>query len=198
MSFFSRLKEKILGKSVKQQEKYIAGLDKARTTFSDKLNALVARYRSVDDDYFDELEQILIEADVGVHEVIGIINATKAQVKLENITDPKEINDIVIDKIFVSYASSDELESEVNFAKEGPTVILMVGVNGVGKTTTIAKLTHRYLNMGKKVLLAAGDTFRAGATEQLKVWGERLGVEVVEGKLGGDPASVMFDAARIA
>lgn len=196
MSFFSRLKEKILGKSVKQQEKYIAGLDKARTTFSDKLNALVARYRSVDDDYFDELEQILIEADVGVHEVIGIINATKAQVKLENITDPKEINDIVIDKIFVSYASSDELESEVNFAKEGPTVILMVGVNGVGKTTTIAKLTHRYLNVGKKVLLAAGDTFRAGATEQLKVWGERLGVEVVEGKLGGDPASVMFDAAR--
>lgn len=196
MSFFSRLKEKILGKSVKQQEKYIAGLDKARTTFSDKLNALVARYRSVDDDYFDELEQILIEADVGVHEVIGIINATKAQVKLENITYPKEINDIVIDKIFVSYASSDELESEVNFAKEGPTVILMVGVNGVGKTTTIAKLTHRYLNMGKKVLLAAGDTFRAGATEQLKVWGERLGVEVVEGKLGGDPASVMFDAAR--
>lgn len=196
MSFFSKLKEKLLGKSVKQQEKYVAGLDKARTTFSDKLNALVARYRSVDDDYFDELEQILIEADVGVHEVIGIINATKSQVKLENITDPQTINDIVIDKIFVSYASSDELESEINFAKEGPTVILMVGVNGVGKTTTIAKLTHRYLKMGKKVLLAAGDTFRAGATEQLKIWGERLGVDVVEGKLGGDPASVMFDAAR--
>lgn len=196
MSFFSKLKEKILGKSVKQQEKYVAGLDKARTTFSDKLNALVARYRSVDDDYFDELEQILIEADVGVHEVINIINATKSQVKLENIIDPQVINDIVIDKIFVSYASSDDLESEINFAKEGPTVILMVGVNGVGKTTTIAKLTHRYLSMGKKVLLAAGDTFRAGATEQLKIWGERLGVEVVEGKLGGDPASVMFDAAR--
>lgn len=196
MSFFSKLKEKILGKSVKQQEKYVAGLDKARTTFSDKLNALVARYRSVDDDYFDELEQILIEADVGVHEVINIINATKSQVKLENISDPQVINDIVIDKIFVSYASSDDLESEINFAKEGPTVILMVGVNGVGKTTTIAKLTHRYLSMGKKVLLAAGDTFRAGATEQLKIWGERLGVEVVEGKLGGDPASVMFDAAR--
>lgn len=196
MSFFSKLKEKLLGKSVKQQEKYIAGLDKARTTFSDKLNALVARYRTVDDDYFDELEQILIEADVGVHEVIEIINATKSQVKLENISDPQTINDIVIDKIFVSYASSDELESEINFAKEGPTVILMVGVNGVGKTTTIAKLTHRYLKMGKKVLLAAGDTFRAGATEQLKIWGDRLGVEVVEGKLGGDPASVMFDAAR--
>ncbi len=196
MSFFSKIKEKILGKSVKQQEKYIAGLDKARTSFSDKLNALVARYRVVDDDYFDELEQILIEADVGVHEVIEIINATKSQVKLENITDPQTINDIVIDKIFVSYASNDELESEINFAKEGPTVILMVGVNGVGKTTTIAKLTHRYLKMGKKVLLAAGDTFRAGATEQLKIWGERLGVEVVEGKLGGDPASVMFDAAK--
>lgn len=196
MSFFSKIKEKLLGKSVKQQEKYIAGLDKARTTFSDKLNALVARYRTVDDDYFDELEQILIEADVGVHEVIEIINATKSQVKLENITDPQTINDIVIDKIFVSYASSDELESEINFAKEGPTVILMVGVNGVGKTTTIAKLTHRYLKMGKKVLLAAGDTFRAGATEQLKIWGDRLGVEVVEGKLGGDPASVMFDAAK--
>jgi len=196
MSIFSKIKEKLLGKSVKQKEKYIAGLDKARSTFSDKLNSLVARYRSVDDDYFDELEQILIEADVGVHEVIEIINATKSQVKLEKIVDPQTINDIVIDKIFISYASSDELESEINFAKEGPTVILMVGVNGVGKTTTIAKLAHRYLKMGKKVLLAAGDTFRAGATEQLKIWGDRLGVDVVEGKLGGDPASVMYDAVK--
>lgn len=196
MSIFSKIKEKLLGKSVKQKEKYIAGLDKARSTFSDKLNSLVARYRSVDDDYFDELEQILIEADVGVQEVIEIINATKSQVKLEKIVDPQTINDIVIDKIFISYASSDELESEINFAKEGPTVILMVGVNGVGKTTTIAKLAHRYLKMGKKVLLAAGDTFRAGATEQLKIWGDRLGVDVVEGKLGGDPASVMYDAVK--
>ena len=196
MSIFSKIKEKLLGKSVKQKEKYIAGLDKARSTFSDKLNSLVARYGSVDDDYFDELEQILIEADVGVHEVIEIINATKSQVKLEKIVDPQTINDIVIDKIFISYASSDELESEINFAKEGPTVILMVGVNGVGKTTTIAKLAHRYLKMGKKVLLAAGDTFRAGATEQLKIWGDRLGVDVVEGKLGGDPASVMYDAVK--
>jgi len=196
MGLFKKIKEKLFGKSVAQSEKYVVALEKSRKNFQDKFKALVARYRSVDESYFDELEEILIGADIGVHEAIDIVSATKAQAKLDNITDPQTINDIVVDKIYISYVNNDDIESEVNFAKEGPTVILMVGVNGVGKTTTIAKLANRYIKAGKKVLLAAGDTFRAGATEQLEIWAERLGIEVVKGKLNGDPSSVMFDACR--
>ena len=165
MSFLAKIKEKLIGKSIKQKEKYVVGLDKSRRTFEDKLNSLAARYRSVDEDYFDDLEQILIESDVGIRVALDIVEETKKEVKLKNISDPQKINEIMMDKIFISYASGDMIETEVKFASEGPTVILMVGVNGVGKTTTIAKLTKRYLNQGKSVLLAAGDTFRAGAIE---------------------------------
>ena len=196
MGLFKKIKEKIFGKSVAQSEKYVVGLEKSRKNFQDKFKELVARYRNVDESYFDELEEILISSDIGVHEAIEIVNATKSQAKIDNISDPQVINDIVIDKIYVSYVNNDDIESEVNFADEGPTVILMVGVNGVGKTTTIAKLANRYKNNGKKVLLAAGDTFRAGATEQLEIWADRLGVDIVKGKLNSDPSSVMFDACR--
>ena len=196
MGLFKKIKEKLFGKSVAQSEKYVVGLEKSRKNFQDKFKELVARYRNVDDSYFDEVEEILIGADIGVHEAIEIVNATKAQAKIDNITEPQKINDIVIDKIYISYVNNDDIESEVNFASEGPTVILMVGVNGVGKTTTIAKLANRYKNAGKKVLLAAGDTFRAGATEQLEIWADRLGVDIVKGKLNSDPSSVMFDACK--
>ena len=196
MGLFKKIKEKLFGKSVAQSEKYVVGLEKSRKNFQDKFKELVARYRNVDDSYFDEVEEILIGADIGVHEAIEIVNATKAQAKIDNITEPQKINDIVIDKIYISYVNNDDIESEVNFASEGPTVILMVGVNGVGKTTTIAKLANRYKNSGKKVLLAAGDTFRAGATEQLEIWADRLGVDIVKGKLNSDPSSVMFDACK--
>lgn len=196
MGLFKKIKEKLFGKSVAQSEKYVVGLEKSRKNFQDKFKELVARYRNVDDSYFDEVEEILIGADIGVHEAIEIVNATKSQAKIDNITEPQKINDIVIDKIYISYVNNDDIESEVNFASEGPTVILMVGVNGVGKTTTIAKLANRYKNAGKKVLLAAGDTFRAGATEQLEIWADRLGVDIVKGKLNSDPSSVMFDACK--
>jgi len=119
MGLFKKIKEKLFGKSVAQSEKYVVALEKSRKNFQDKFKALVARYRSVDESYFDELEEILIGADIGVHEAIDIVSATKAQAKLDNITDPQTINDIVVDKIYISYVNNDDIESEVNFAKEG-------------------------------------------------------------------------------
>lgn len=194
MGLFDRIKQKVLGKSVKQKEKYVVGLSKSRNQFDDKLKSLAARFRGVDDEYFEELEQILVEADVSIKVALEIVEATKNQVRLDKIVEAKEINNILMDKIFIAYAKDEMIESEIQFSSSGPTIVLMVGVNGVGKTTTIAKLTSRYLQQGKTVMLAAGDTFRAGATEQLAIWANRLGVEIIVGKQNGDPSSVLFDA----
>ena len=194
MGLFKYLKEKMFGKSVSQKEKYIAGLDKSKRNFSDRLKALTARYNKVDDSYFDELEEILIEADVGVRLSDEILDATKKEAMLRKEDNPTNINEILVDKMFVSYASQgDDIQTEIHFAENGPTVLLVVGVNGVGKTTTIAKLAYRYIKQGKKVLLVAGDTFRAGATEQLTIWAERLNCAIVKGKENQDPASVIYD-----
>lgn len=199
MGFFKQIKEKLVGQSAKQNEKYIAGLDKSSTTFSDRINELAARFREINDDYFEELENILIMADVGVTMVMKIVDEIKTEVRLQNITDPKEINEIIIDKMFVIYANESVISTKMNYAKEGLTVILMVGVNGAGKTTTIAKLANRIVKEeGKKVIVAAGDTFRAGAIDQLDVWAKRVGVDIVKGVEGGDPASVVFDALKVA
>lgn len=195
MGFFSQIKEKLVGKSTKQNEKYVVGLDKSNTTFSDRINELAARFREINDEYFEELENILIMADVGVSMVMKIVSEIKTEVRLQNITDPKEINDIIIDKMFVIYANDTVMSTKINYAPDGLTVILLVGVNGAGKTTTIGKLAHRImLDEGKKVVVAAGDTFRAGAIDQLAVWAERVGVEIVKGKEGGDPSAVVYDA----
>lgn len=194
MGLFKFIKEKVFGKSVAQKEKYVAGLDKSRKNFTDKLKALTSRYNKVNDAYFEDVEEILIEADVGVKLTYDIIEATRSEAMLQNVDTPSEINEILVDKMFVSYASTgDDIVTEIQFQKEGPTVLLVVGVNGVGKTTTIAKLAHRYIKKGKKVLLVAGDTFRAGATEQLTVWANRLGCNIVVGKENQDPASVCYD-----
>ena len=195
MGFFSQIKEKLVGKSTKQNEKYVVGLDKSNTTFSDRINELAARFREINDEYFEELENILIMADVGVSMVMKIVSEIKTEVRLQNITDPKEINDIIIDKMFVIYANDTVMSTKINYAPDGLTVILLVGVNGAGKTTTIGKLAHRImLDEGKKVVVAAGDTFRAGAIDQLAVWAERVGVEIVKVKEGGDPSAVVYDA----
>lgn len=194
MGFFSQIKEKLVGKSAKQNDKYVAGLDKSSTTFSDRINELAARFREINDEYFEELENVLIMADVGVSMVMKIVSEIKAEVRIKNITDPKEINDIIVDKMFVIYANESIMSTKINYASEGLTVILMVGVNGAGKTTTIGKLAHRISQEGKKVVVAAGDTFRAGAIDQLAVWADRVGVEIVKGKEGGDPSAVVFDA----
>lgn len=196
MGLFSYLKEKILGKSTKQKDKYVVGLDKSRRNFADRLKGLTARYKKVDETYFDELEEILIEADVGVSLALDIIDATKKESRELGITDPSQINELLVDKMFVSYVNQGEdIVNEIEF-KEKPIVLLVVGVNGVGKTTTIAKLAKRYIDKGKKVTLVAADTFRAGAMEQLTVWAERLKCEIVVGKENADPASVAFEGVR--
>lgn len=197
MGLFTFLKEKILGKSNKQKDKYVAGMKKSRRNFADRLKELTTRYTSVNDEYFDELEQILIEADVGVNLTLDIIDATKKESRLKGVSNPKDINELLVDKMFISYANQgDNIVNEIRFEPEGVTVLLVVGVNGVGKTTTIAKLAKRYLDQNKKVMLAAADTFRAGAVEQLKVWGNRLGIEVVTGLENGDPASVAYEGVK--
>ena len=197
MGFFSQIKEKFVGKSAKQNEKYVAGLDRSNTTLSDRINELAARFREINDEYFEELENVLIMSDVGVSMVLKIVSEIKNEVRLQNITDPKEINEIIIDKMFVIYANDSVMTTKINYAIEGLTVILMVGVNGAGKTTTIGKLAHRIMkDEGKSVMVAAGDTFRAGAIDQLAVWADRVGVDIVKGKEGGDPSAVVYDALK--
>lgn len=196
MGFFSKVKEALVGKSAKQNDKYVAGLDKSSSSFSSKINELAARYREIDESYFEELENILIMSDVGVSMVMTIVDEIKKEVRLQNIKNPQDINDIIIDKMFVIYANDSFMTTKINYDDNDLTVILMVGVNGAGKTTTIAKLAHMMKNEGKSVMVAAGDTFRAGAIDQLAVWAKRLNIECIKGKEGGDPASVVFDALK--
>ncbi|MDD8048942.1 MAG: signal recognition particle-docking protein FtsY [Thomasclavelia sp.] len=199
MGFFSQVKEKFVGKTAKQNEKYVAGLDKSNNNFSNRLNELAARYRDVDDEYFEELENILIMSDVGVSMVMKIVEEIKNEVRIQNITDPKEINEIIIDKMFVIYANDSFMTTKINYNDNGLTVILMVGVNGAGKTTTIGKLANKIMNEEhKSVMVAAGDTFRAGAIDQLAVWADRVGIECIKGIEGGDPSAVVFDALKTA
>lgn len=198
MSFFKKLTEKITKQTESVTEKFKDGLSKTRNNFSEKVNDLVSRYRKVDEDFFEELEEILIGADVGFDTVMTLIDELKKEVKKKNIQDPKEVQDVIIEKLVAIYESGEHSSTELNIQENELTVILFVGVNGVGKTTTIGKLASKFKNEGKKVLMAAGDTFRAGAIEQLEVWGERVGVDVIKQSAGSDPAAVMFDAIQAA
>ncbi|MED3552220.1 signal recognition particle-docking protein FtsY [Cytobacillus praedii] len=198
MSFFKKLKEKITKQTDSVTEKFKDGLAKTRDNFSGKVNDLVARYRKVDEDFFEELEEILIQADVGFDTVMKLVEELKMEVKRKNIQDPQEVQSVISEKLVEIYEAGGEGSAELNMQEDSLTVILFVGVNGVGKTTTIGKLAHKFKGEGKKVLLAAGDTFRAGAIEQLEVWGERVGVEVIKQGAGSDPAAVMFDAVQAA
>lgn len=198
MGFFAKLKEKLFNKKVKEEvkSKYVSGLDKSRKNFVDKLAELRARYAKVDEEYFEELEQILILSDVGVQTALNIVEATRDEAKLKGITDTAQINEVLVDKMFIAYANNDVVDTEIQFDESGLTVVMVVGVNGVGKTTSIAKLCHRYKKEGRKVLLAAADTFRAGAVTQLQIWAERVGVDIVVGKENSDPSSVVYDAVN--
>lgn len=198
MSFFKKLKEKITQQTDSVTEKFKDGLSKTRDNFSGKVNDLVARYRKVDEDFFEELEEILIQADVGFDTVMTLVEELKMEVKRRNIQDPAEVHSVISEKLIEIYEKGGNSSSALNIQNEGLTVILFVGVNGVGKTTTIGKLAHKLKSDGKKVLLAAGDTFRAGAIEQLEVWGDRVGVDVIKQGAGSDPAAVMFDAVQAA
>jgi len=193
MGLISFLKSKFSKKKDESSEKYSAGMSKSRSNFSNKLENLSKRYKSVNQDYFDELEQILIESDVGVNLSLQIIDEVLEESKSQHISEPSKINEILVDKMFLGYASKGDVVNELSFKEGTPTVLLVVGVNGVGKTTTIAKLANRYIQKGKKTLLVAADTFRAGATEQLTEWSRRLGCDIVTGASEADPASVAYD-----
>ncbi|MEK4485149.1 signal recognition particle-docking protein FtsY [Psychrobacillus sp. FSL H8-0484] len=204
MSFFKKFKEKMLGTTEEVQEtvsitnKFKEGLAKTRNQFTSKVNDLVARYRKVDEDFFEELEEILLQADVGFETVVELMESLRFEVQRKNIKDTAGIQSVISEKLVEIYEAGDDNSTELQLENEGLSVILFVGVNGVGKTTTIGKLAHRLKGEGKKVILAAGDTFRAGAIDQLQVWGDRVGVEVIKQAEGSDPAAVMYDAIRAA
>lgn len=180
-------------------QKFKIGLAKTRDTFTSKVNDLIARYRKVDEEFFEELEEILLQADVGFETVMELMEELRFEVQRKNIKDTDGIYEIICEKLVEIYEKGEEGISELNLQPNGElTVILFVGVNGVGKTTTIGKLAHRLKNQGKKVMLAAGDTFRAGAIEQLQVWGDRVGCEVIKQSEGSDPAAVIYDAINAA
>lgn len=195
MGLFSKLKEKFKKEEIKKEEvlvNYDKGLEKSRKEFVSKLSLLGIKYTKINEEYFEELENILISADIGVNTVFNFMDQIRKRVKEENITDTAYLNEVIVDELLVIYVSGDSLTDKINLAEEGPTVILMVGVNGVGKTTTIAKLAYKYKNLGKKVMMIAGDTFRAGAVEQLKLWSERVDC-FFYGKDNTDPAGVIYD-----
>lgn len=197
MGLFDKLKNIITKKEVEEKKddtikKYDEGLEKSRNEFVSKLSMLGIKYTKIDDEYFDELENILIMADIGVNTVMDFMDRLRKRVKSENITDTKYLNEVIVDELFIIYVNNESITDKINMASDGPTVILMVGVNGVGKTTTIAKLAYKYKNEGKKVMLIAGDTFRAGAVEQLKIWADRTD-SIFYGKENIDPAGVIYD-----
>ena len=197
MGLFNKLKNIFQNKEkeINQDEnieKYDKGLEKTRNEFVSKLNLLGIKYTKVNEEYFEELENLLIMADIGVKTVMNFMDRLRKRVKSENITDTKYLQEVIVDELFIIYVNNESITDKINMALEGPTVILMVGVNGVGKTTTIAKLANKYKNEGKKVLMIAGDTFRAGAVEQLKIWAERTD-SLFYGKENSDPAGVIFD-----
>ncbi|KOP67599.1 cell division protein FtsY [Bacillus sp. FJAT-18019] len=196
MSFFKKLKESISSKTENVTKQFRDGLEKTRKGFIEKVSDLVIRRKKIDEEFYEELEEILIGADVGVNTVMDLMDDLRAEVKKRRIEDAADLQPVLSEKLMGLLR--DDNSNELHESPDGITVILFVGVNGVGKTTTIGKLAHRYKQEGKKVLLAAGDTFRAGAIEQLEVWGERVGVEVIKQQPGSDPAAVMFDAVQAA
>ncbi|OAS15008.1 signal recognition particle-docking protein FtsY [Paenibacillus oryzisoli] len=196
MSFFKRLKDSISGKAEAVTNKFKEGLTKTRDAFVNRVDDLFSRRKKIDEDFYEELEEILIGADVGVNTVLKLIDELRAEVKKRKIEDPAELQPILSEKL-IELLKGDA-DAGLNINPNGLTVILFVGVNGVGKTTTIGKMAHMFKTQGKKVLMAAGDTFRAGAIEQLETWGERVGVDVIKQQSGADPAAVMYDAVQAA
>ena len=194
MVFFNRIKDIFKKANVdKDIQSYEQGLTKTRKDFISKLNLLNKKYKQMTEDYFDELEEILVMADIGVNTIMSFIDRLKQRVAKEKIDDPKLLTEIIIDELFIIYVNEGVLSNKIKYNDNGPTVLLFVGVNGVGKTTTIAKMAYKFKKDGKKVLLIAGDTFRAGAIEQLKEWGNKVGDEVVSKELNADPSSVIYD-----
>ncbi len=196
MGLFDKLKKMVSKKDEDEKlETYDKGLKKTREEFVSKLNLLGIKYTKVNEEYFEELEDILIMADIGVNTVFKFLDRLKSRVKKENITDTKFLNEVIVDELFIIYVENESLSDKINEADSGPTVILMVGVNGVGKTTTIAKLANKYQKMGKKVMMIGADTFRAGAIPQLKSWADKIDC-LFYGVENNDPSSVIYDGLK--
>ena len=185
--------ENVHTKQEKDIQVYEKGLSKSRKGFVSNLIQLTSRYHKINEEYFEELEEILIMADIGVNTVMKFMDRLRERVKHEKIEDPNLLKEVIVDELFIIYVDDNILESKIRYNENGPTVILFVGVNGVGKTTTIGKLAWKMVEEGKKVLLVAGDTFRAGACKQLEEWANKAGAGFCGKEEGADPASVVYD-----
>ena len=200
MGLFSKIKNIFSNKNDDEISEgiknYDTGLKKSREEFVSQLANLSKKYKNIDEDYFEELENILIMADIGVNTVMTFVDRLKNRVKTEKITDSNILKEIIVDELFVMYVGNNIIDSKIHESLDTPTVILFVGVNGVGKTTTIGKLANLYKNKGKKVMLVAGDTFRAGAIEQLEEWGKKTNTSVITGE-SKDPSAVIYNALEV-
>ncbi len=195
MGMFDKFKNLFKKEEKEEIEVYDKGLEKTRNNFLNSIVTLNKKHTKIDEEYFEELEEILIMADIGVNTVMNMIDRLKTRVKKENIVNSEDLKEVIVDEMFIIYVNNDILVDKINYNPNGPTVILFVGVNGAGKTTTIGKIGNKLKNEGKKVLMVAGDTFRAGATEQLIEWGNNTGIEVISNG-GADPVSVMYDGVN--
>ena len=197
MGLFNKIKSVFSNGKDDDIVKYDKGLSKSRKEFTTELSNLSKKYKNIDEDYFEELENILIMADIGINTVMKFIDKLRKRVKEENISDSNILKEIIIDELLIMYVDNSILNSKVKYSDEGPTVILFVGVNGVGKTTSIGKIASKMKSAGKKVLLVAADTFRAGATEQLVEWGNKIDVNVVT-TTSKDPSAAVYDGINMA
>ncbi len=195
MGLFNKIKNIFSKNETDETKKYISGLEKTRKEFVSKLNILGLKYNKVNDSFFDELEEILISADLGVNIVVDFVDRLKSRVKKENITDFEFLKEVIVDELLLIYVGEEIISSKINYSKDDITVILFVGVNGVGKTTSIAKIAKKLIDERKSVMMIAGDTFRAGAINQLKEWSERVKSEFY-GSESKDPASVIYDGIK--
>ncbi len=189
-------KIKSLFKNKQQEENikvYEEGLTKSRENFVSKLTNLTNKYKKINDEYFEELEEILIMADIGVNTVINYIDKLKKRASDEKIENTSDLKELIVDELFIIYVNDEVLSDKINFTKDECSVLLFVGVNGVGKTTTIGKIAYNLKKEGKKVLLVGADTFRAGAVEQLRLWSKRIDVDFYSKEQGSDPSSVVYD-----
>ena len=195
MGLFSKFKNLFVKTEKEELEAFDKGLEKTRKEFVNKIGLLSSKYKKVSSEYFEELEEILIMADIGVNTVMDFIDRLKKRVKHENIINSEDLKEVIIDEMFIIYVNNEIVVNKINYSESGPTVLLFVGVNGVGKTTTIGKIAYKLKQEGKKVMMIAGDTFRAGAIEQIKEWGERTKSKVVFSE-SKDPSSVVYDGLK--